>query len=241
VGYPHRGRHGRLVQELGLGIVRGAHAPGDVLDLEGLEREFGVSRTVIREAVKVLASKGLLDSRQKLGTFVMDPARWNRLDPDVLRWRFATGDEPVLLDRLGEVRMMVEPAAAALAAERRSAEDIEAMAVALADMARHQTSGDTGAFVAADVRFHHAVLSATGNELVAGMALIIEVGLEVRDALVHAVQAPSAASVAAHRAVLDAIVSRQPADAQHRMRRLLEQASQDAHDVVAGVLRESEA
>ena len=91
--YPERGVHGEIVHTLGSQIVAGTIAPGVALVPESLGEQFGASRTVVREALKVLASKGLVDSVRKRGTFVTPAHSWNRLDPDVLKWRFVTRDE----------------------------------------------------------------------------------------------------------------------------------------------------
>lgn len=224
VRYHERGRHGRVVQELGLSIVSGLAPQGSTLDVDDLEQRFGVSRTVIREALKVLASKGLVDSRPRRGTFVRPGSEWNRLDPDVLGWRFENASEPALFDELHEVRCMIEPMAARLAAQRRSATDIEAAAAALSRMQVAFDSGDAKEFVLSDVAFHAELLAASHNELVESLSMVIELGLEVRDRLVVALNEPDARDLADHRRVLDAIVSRDPDLAQARMEKLLDRA-----------------
>lgn len=224
VRYHERGRHGRVVRELGLSIVSGQAPEGSTLDVDDLEHRFVVSRTVIREALKVLASKGLVDSRPRRGTFVRPRSEWNKLDPDVLGWRFEHSSEPALFDELHEVRCMIEPASARLAAQRRTPEDIEAAARALSRMQVAFDAEDPKEFVSSDVAFHAALLTASHNELVDSLATVIELGLEVRDRLVVAHTVPSARDVTDHRRVLDAVVSRDAGAAQRRMEQLLERA-----------------
>ncbi|WP_143569411.1 FadR/GntR family transcriptional regulator, partial [Streptomyces acidiscabies] len=118
--YSGRGVHGQVVHALGARIVGGAIGVGATLEVGALGAELGVSQTVMREALKVLAGKGLIDARQKRGTFVRERAHWNLLDADVIRWRMETGDGDRLLRDLTDVRAIVEPAAARRAALHRT-------------------------------------------------------------------------------------------------------------------------
>jgi GntR family transcriptional regulator, galactonate operon transcriptional repressor len=231
-GYAERGLHGQIVHELGGRIVTGRFAPGEVIDLLALESELGVSRTVLRESLKVLAAKGLVDARQKRGTFVRQRDEWNMLDTDVLRWRSSAGADGSLLDDLDEVRAIIEPAGARFAAQRRTDDDLEALDLALTAMAEaSRTGGDERTaseidVVLADLAFHRALLAATHNELLQRMEMVIETGLAERDRLVHG--APSAQDpVPSHRRVLDAIRDQDPARAEQAMHDLLEQARRD--------------
>jgi DNA-binding FadR family transcriptional regulator len=233
VRYHERGRHGRAVQDLGGRILSGEFAPGEILDLEAIAGEYGVSRPTLREALKVLSGKGLVDSRQRHGTFIQEPSEWNLLDPDVLRWRFEYLQDPALFEQLNELRAIVEPEAARLASVRRSAEDVEALSEAVSRMSAHQSSREVQEFVAADVDFHVALLSASHNDLVGSLSSVIEVGLAVRDSLVHAKLSPTRSSVQAHRRVLDAIVARNPDLAAEEIRTMLSGAAKDVRRVVA--------
>jgi DNA-binding FadR family transcriptional regulator len=226
-GYAGRGTHGQVVNELGTRIVAGRLEPGKSIDLEGLAAELDISRTVLREALKVLAAKGLVDARQKRGTFVLPRARWQLLDADVLRWQFATRPTAELLDQLAEVRAIVEPAGARLAAQRRDDADLAVLSEAVEAMAT--STSDTAAAVDADLRFHRALLAAAHNELLARMEAVIEVGLAARDALVHGEHAGDPTS--AHRAVLEAVRAADPDAADRAMRELLDQAERDAEQV----------
>jgi DNA-binding FadR family transcriptional regulator len=222
--YPRRGVHGQAVHDLGRRIVRGDLAPGEVLDPAALEREFDASRPAVREALKVLAAKGLLDARPRRGTFVRPRGDWSLLDPDVLRWRVELAPDPAFLAKLEEVRGIVEPAGARLAAERRTQDHLDLLeaAVGLIDSGRASDEHT----VEADLAFHRVLLNAAGNELLDGMVMVIEAGLRVRDRLVHADHGWEEAA-AAHRGVLDAVRDRDGDAAERRMRALLALSARD--------------
>jgi GntR family transcriptional regulator, galactonate operon transcriptional repressor len=227
-GYAGRGLHGQVVNELGARIVSGRLEPDESIDVTELEAEFDISRTVLREALKVLAAKGLVDARQKRGTFVRSRADWQLLDVDVLRWRLSGQSTGALLSQLAEVRSIVEPAGARLAAQRRDDDDLAALTEALEAMADADPAGPEA--VEADLRFHRLLLTASHNELLVSMAAMIEVALAARDSLVHAgneVRDP----VPTHRAVVEAVAGGDPDAAEHAVRALLAQAVEDAESV----------
>jgi GntR family transcriptional regulator, galactonate operon transcriptional repressor len=219
-----RGLHGQVVHELGTRILSGKLAPGATLDLPALERELGISRTVLRESLKVLTAKGLIGARQKRGTFVTEPHTWNMLDDDVLHWRGADQSNWTLFEQLGELRGIVEPAAAALAAQRADDGDLHALASCLELMEQAGTEADTA--VAADLAFHAALLHATHNDLLASLRGVIEHGLRQRDLLVHS-NPHTEDPVPAHRAVFDAIQRHDADAATTAMRSLLDQAARN--------------
>jgi DNA-binding FadR family transcriptional regulator len=130
--------HGPLAREIGLAIVSGRFLPGHVMDgeIEASARRR-VSRTAYREAMRSLSAKGLLQSRPRTGTRVSDISQWHLLDPDVLEWLFSGTPRQEVIHGLFELRSLVEPAAAALAASRRKREHLAEMRRALDDMARH--------------------------------------------------------------------------------------------------------
>jgi DNA-binding FadR family transcriptional regulator len=150
------GPHMRVHDRLGLAIVRGDLAPGEALPAEvQLCTMLGVSRTAMREAVRGLAAKGLIDSRPKRGTLVRDPAHWNHLDPDVLRWRIEGSDLETYLAKMFQLRRATEPEAAALAAVAAGADDharLEAGFQAMVD-----AGDDNAAWVEADLAFHRSI------------------------------------------------------------------------------------
>ncbi|MFG2630713.1 FadR/GntR family transcriptional regulator [Streptomyces sp. NPDC048473] len=229
---PTRNLHHQIVDIIGERIVSGTHEPGSSLYPDRMEQELGVSKTVLREALRVLASKGLIESRQKRGTFVRPRSDWNLLDSDLLRWQGAGAVDENFLTNLGEVRSIVEPAAARLAARRRDDADLATLTEALKLMA--EAGGDTQASVEADLAFHRALLSAAHNELLTRMEVVIEAGLRVRDHLVHSGEGWGD-PVPAHRSVLDAVRDRDPEAAERAVQHLLDQATADldglTHDV----------
>jgi len=219
-----RGVHGQTVEVLAHRILNGQLREGATLDLIALQAEFDVSLTVLREALRVLAAKGMVDARPKRGTFVRPRSAWSLLDGDVLRWQFARQDRPGLFDDLHELRSIVEPGAASLAAARATDEDLAALDAALDDMA--SAGSDATAAVSADLAFHRALLAATHNELVQRMEVLIETGLAERDRMVHG-NAGTTDPVPSHRAVVDAIRRHDPVQAARAMGRLLDQAIED--------------
>jgi DNA-binding FadR family transcriptional regulator len=153
---------GAVAHYLGTAIVSGRIAPGDTLSGEVANAEaLDVSRSAYREAVQVLTAKGLVESRPKAGTRVRPRSDWNILDPMVLAWAFSGEPDIDFIRDLFELRAIVEPAAARLAAERRDKADMKVMREALGKMRRHTLATDDGR--AADRDFHHAILAATHN------------------------------------------------------------------------------
>jgi GntR family galactonate operon transcriptional repressor len=227
---PHRPRgvHGQTVEALASRILSNEFSEGSTLDLPALREELDVSLTALREALKVLTAKGMIDARQKRGTFVQPRTSWNVLDADVMRWQTAGLPDPGLFDQLTEVRAVVEPAAAKLAAERATPEDVEALSDALERMAA--AGPDLQAMVDADLDFHRLLLTSTHNDFLARIERVIAIGLAERDKLVHNAN-PSDDPVPSHRAVFDAIVARDPAAAEAAMRALVEKSSADLDQV----------
>lgn len=219
--YPGRGRHGRVLDALGTRIVTGVLPPGASIDPGELEREFRVSRSVVREALKVLTAKGLIDARPRRGTYVLERDAWVSLDSDVLRWRFSGEPDSAFLDELFEVRLIIEPKTARLAALRRTSQDLAAIERALAAMASAGT--DAESHVEADVAFHGALLAAAHNSLVEHLAPAVETGLRMRDAFVHGALASN--PVDEHRVVFEAVEARDPEAAERAMGVLLERSA----------------
>ncbi|MCO1574182.1 FCD domain-containing protein [Crossiella sp. SN42] len=226
--YTGRGVHYQVVQDIGSRIVGGQYAPGDVLSLPALREELDVSLTALREALKVLTGKGLVDARQKRGTFVRPRSAWNLLDADVIDWRIDGGDAERVLHDLADLRSVIEPAVARRAALRRTEADLAALDAALEAMA--STGDDAAAAAEADAAFHRALLTATGNELFARMDLLLEPGLRARDRLVHA-HAGADDPVPSHRAVLEAVREGDAPRAELAMLDLLAKASKDIDDM----------
>lgn len=236
-GYPERGLHGQVVRDIGSRIVHGDLGAGSTLDPEFIGEQFGVSRTVVREAFKVLGAKGLLDARPKRGTVVVDREQWNLLDPDVLRWQYDRlgGPTAQMLDQLAEVRAIVEPAGAALAAARRTARDLDELDAALDHLVH--AGNDVDAITTADVRFHCLLLHATHNELLLQMEMVIDAGLHARTKYVHLHDPAARPSQRAHAAVLDAVRAADPERARAEMLQLLDNAAKDVSRVRRRVQR----
>jgi DNA-binding FadR family transcriptional regulator len=155
--------HGRIADELGSSILCGRRPVGSLLPKEmDATVDFGVSRAAYREAVRMLVAKGLVESRPHLGTRVTDRRRWQILDPDVLRWAFHRGPSLSFIQELFELRGILEPHAAELAARRRTEAHLTSMSEALEEMTCHGLASAEGR--AADERFHEALLVATGNQ-----------------------------------------------------------------------------
>jgi len=154
--------HGTIARDLGVLIVSGRYKPGDLLNGEiAASDRLHVSRGAYREAVRILAAKGLVESRPKVGTRVSQQERWHLLDPDVLAWIFEFEPEESLLTSVFELRRIVEPQAAALAAKRRTEADLETLRSALDAMAKHTLAVEAGR--RADHDFHSTLLRASRN------------------------------------------------------------------------------
>jgi GntR family transcriptional regulator, galactonate operon transcriptional repressor len=222
--YSKRGVHGQTVREVARRILGGEYPEGATIDVVSLERDLDVSRTALREALKVLAAKGLVDARQKRGTFVRSRSDWNLLDADIIRWQFAERSDDGFLDNLHEVRRIVEPAGARLAAQRRTEDDLTTLEAALGTMAA--ADGHPAEAVDADLAFHRALLASTHNELLVRMEVLLETGLASRDRLVHGAD-PHDDPVPSHRAVLDAIRDQDPDAAEAAVHALLDKSLAD--------------
>jgi DNA-binding FadR family transcriptional regulator len=219
-----RGLHGRVIRDLGRRIISGEFAAGAPLPCqEECCALLGVSRSVLREALRVLAAKGLIDARPKAGTFVRPRVDWNFLDPDVLDWRLATAESDKVMDQLYELRQMVEPVAASLAASKAKLADFQKMGQAYEDMA---AAGDDERVVEPDLRFHRAIIAASGNDLFASLGHVVESALSVSFRIGVGNPHGQKHSLEMHKAVLDAIVDRDGAAARLAMQNLIEYSRQ---------------
>lgn len=161
-GYAIRGVQGRVIEGVGRAIVGGRYRPGEPLPREAeLIEEYGVSRTSLREAMKVLAAKGLIEMRQKSGTRVRPEAAWNVFDSDLFRWSVEEGRGEAVISDLLELRLLLEPAAARMAAGRATMSDASRIGTAHAGMA--EATADYERYAAQDVAFHMAVFAASHN------------------------------------------------------------------------------
>jgi DNA-binding FadR family transcriptional regulator len=167
--------HASLANEIGRRILRGDYPPGTILPNEQQwSQTFDVSRSAVREAIKMLMAKSLLSSRPKVGSWVEPRDRWNLLDRDVLAWYAASPNREGFLKTVQEFRYIIEPEATALAAERRSDEQMAEISQACADMGNAEALQER---TEADTRFHLAILRASGNELLVPLGALIESAL----------------------------------------------------------------
>jgi len=217
--YSGRNLHGQVVHELGRRIVGGSCPPGEALpNEEELCRELGVSRTALRESVKVLAAKGLVESRPRIGTRVRASESWNLLDPDVLAWRCATSPDAHFVLQLNEMREIIEPASAALAARKRTQAQLRHIEDAYAAMA---AAKDIDEWVGADLDFHSAILDATNNPLLRPLAAVIGSALESLLGMSARKAGDFKVALPDHRLVMEAIRQQDGAAAMERMSSLL--------------------
>lgn len=218
--------HGAIAHKLGVAILSGEFAPGDTLSGEvAFSEALDVSRSAYREAVQVLAAKGMVESRPKAGTRVLPRSRWNLLDPDVLAWAFAGQPDLAFIRSLFELRAIIEPAAAALAAERRDRHDLRTMKDALAAMSRHTLATDAGR--TADRDFHDAILRATRNDALIVLSASMGAAVTWTTQFKQRARALPRNPIPDHRRVLDAIVAGDPTAASAAMRALVDQALED--------------
>lgn len=214
-----RNLHGQVIQELGQLIVGGELSPGDPLPREELLAErMVVSRTALREALKVLSAKGLIETRQKTGTRVREKKYWNQLDADVLSWRCASMPTDDFVEKLVEMREIIEPAAAAAAAKRRDEAQLARLESAYRAM---EAAQDLDAWAEADLAFHEAVLQATNNELMVSLFSVIETALGTFFLLSARTATNFKYSLPRHFAVFEAIRRRQPEAARLAMQRMV--------------------
>jgi len=218
--YPRRGLHGEVVHRIGLKILSGELLPGDLLPAdEELTGELQVSRTVLRESVKVLAAKGLVEARQRTGTRVRPRERWNLLDPDVLAWRFEASPDAAFFRSIVELRRIVEPEAARLAAERATDAEIAELRAAFADMEAAMDEPD--AYLEADLRFHELILRGCHNELLEHMAGMMRAVFRALFVATRPAESEPSAT-AAHGAIVAAVAARDGAAAESGTRALIE-------------------
>ncbi|WP_113716550.1 FadR/GntR family transcriptional regulator [Arthrobacter dokdonensis] len=223
-GLPREYLHSALVDKLGLAVVTGQFAPHAVLRIEELEERYGVSRSVIREVIRVLSSLGLLASRRRLGTVVQPAAAWNLYDPHVIRWRLASNGRIDQLRSLGELRSAVEPQAARLAAQRASLADASVLVSLSAQMWATGHDSNIAEFLKLDVLFHAKVLEASGNEMFAQLNSLVTEVLQGR--IEHGLMPhiPNHQAMEFHVDVANAIQRHDGDAAQMAMTRIVEQS-----------------
>jgi DNA-binding FadR family transcriptional regulator len=223
--------HGNTVDHLGEAIVAGYYPVGSSIPPEPLLcAELGVSRTVVREAVKSLIAKGLVTTGPKVGTRVQPSDAWNWFDPDVITWQSKAGLTADFLRDLQDLRRLVEPAAVRLAAERATEQDIEDIEAAYQGM--RQAVEEGGDYVKYDLRFHQGLLKACRNRMLVQMSKVLSALLRTSFEISTTRKDGPRSSLPLHRAVLDAVIAKNPARAEKAILVLIDGAHDDIEQVL---------
>ncbi|MGH6639634.1 MAG: FadR/GntR family transcriptional regulator [Polaromonas sp.] len=224
--------HGNTVDHLGEAIIAGRYGVGASLPPEPvLCAELGVSRTVVREAVKSLIAKGLITTGPKVGTRVLPADQWNWFDPDVITWQSKAGLTPEFLRDLQDLRRVVEPAAMRLAAQRATAQDITEVELAYAGMKRAIEEG--GDYVTHDLHFHQGLLRACRNRMLVQMSKALGALLRTSFEISTRRKGGPMNSLPLHREVLDAVIAHDPDRAEKAIQQLIDGARNDIEEVLA--------
>jgi GntR family galactonate operon transcriptional repressor len=220
--------HDAVVRTLGAWVLGRRFEPGAILPREEeLASQFGVSRSTIREAVRVMSAKGLLETRQRIGVRVRPRDDWRLLDPAVLAWHPDLAADTELVEGLLEARRIIEPAAAELAARRGTAADLADIEAAFLAMEAAIIPNDLEACCDADLAFHRSVILASHNVVLKGLIGTIEAALRATFLLSTSVMENQVRTLSVHRDVLEKIRYRDTAGARSAMNRLLDVASED--------------
>ena len=220
-------RHASTAETIGRRILGGDLPPGATLPNAGaLAQQYKLSRPALREAIKILAAKGLLSAAPRRGTVVRPRSDWNRLDDDILAWEADVAATPAFIRDLFEIRRMVEPEAAALTARRITTAGLDQIAATLDVMAQADVRSE--ASVNADIAFHRALLLHSGNELLASFAPAISASLRIAFKAQRSASLSPDHIVPPHRSIYDAIRARQENDARSRTLALLHDSENDA-------------
>lgn len=218
-----RGIFGYFVHELGRRIVGGQYAPGSNLPNEPeLVEQFSISRTVVREAMKCLAGKGLVEIKTRVGTRVRERSSWHHLDTDVMVWHYETGPSVEIMQAIKDLRRVLEPEAAARAAMRATEDDLASIHAAYLEM--EASIGDVDANADADLAFHTAIFAATKNVVYAQLIDLLAVAIYANRTMAeHAeISLGQKAALSLHKAISDAIAARDPETAMRASHRQLD-------------------
>jgi GntR family galactonate operon transcriptional repressor len=218
----------QVVHQIGLSIMRNDFKPGDTLASEPeLSLQFNVSRPIMREALKILSAKGLLESRPKTGTRVRPRAEWNILDPGVIGWLFEVGPDRSFLEALCEVRLMFEPIAARLTAARATDDEIKAIEECYRRMDEGVNSPES--YIPADLAFHAAICAAAHNEILRKITAALATSLQVSRVVTSRLPGANLAAMSVHQEVMEAIRQRDEQAAEEAMRKLVILTADDIH------------
>lgn len=217
--------HDSVLTDIGTKIVSGDHVAGDVLTLDDIGASYGVSRTVAREAIRVLESMGMVTSRRRVGITVQPRARWNVFDPRLIRWRLDAGERTDFLLTLSELRRGFEPVAASLAAQRADEHQCRVLAAAVSDLVVHGRSGDLDRYLLADRVFHRTLLEASGNEMFRALSDVVGEVLAGRTHHDMMPTHPNPAAIDLHDQVARAVRLGDSAGAERAMRAIIVEAA----------------
>ncbi len=224
--------HGNTLDWLGEAILTGHYPVGGSLPPEPmLCEELGVSRTVVREAIKSLVAKGLVVTGPKVGTRVLPQDEWNWFDPSVIAWQSRNGLSVEFLKDLQELRRVVEPSAVRMAAERADAHDIERITEAFSGMKKAVEHG--GDYITHDLRFHQGLLAASHNRMLIQMSKALGALLRTSVEISTSIKDGPRSSLPLHKAVLDAVVAHDPVRAEKAIQKLIDGARADIDHVLS--------
>ncbi|MYT72899.1 MULTISPECIES: FCD domain-containing protein [unclassified Streptomyces] len=227
-----RGLHARVLDSLGPAITAGEYPAGSVLRTDELAQRFEVSRSVMREAVRVLESMNLVTSRRRVGVTVLPAPEWNVYDPRVIRWRLAGTDRPRQLRSLTVLRSAVEPVAAGLAARQATAEQCARLTECALGMVATSRGQQLEKYLIHDIEFHRTVLNASGNEMFAHLGDLVAEVLSGRTHHQVMFEDPDPAAVTLHVRVAEAVREGDALRAESLTREIAEGALQEL-DILA--------
>ncbi|MFE9609223.1 FadR/GntR family transcriptional regulator [Streptomyces sp. NPDC006012] len=229
---PGRGLHGHVLDTLGPAITAGQYPPGSVLRTDELAQHFEVSRSVMREAVRVLESMHLVESRRRVGVTVLPRSEWNVYDPQVIRWRLEGADRPHQLRSLTVLRSAIEPVAAGLAARYATPEQCAELTECALGMVANSRGHRLDTYLLHDVAFHRVVLTASGNEMFARLGDVVAEVLTGRTHHEVMFEDPDPAAVTLHVQVAEAVRGGDAARAEQLTREITMGALQEL-DILA--------
>jgi DNA-binding FadR family transcriptional regulator len=212
----------RALDLIGSSICTGAMPAGTVITVEQLIQKTGASRSIVREATRVLSSNGLLQARQNIGMRVLPASQWNVLDPRIIGWRLAGPDRSRQIDDLRELRSAIEPTAARLAAARRSSAQAQELVGFASQMATAANANDGQGFLHGDAAFHRTMLASSGNVAFIHLTAVIETVLIDRERTARDGARRDLVAIALHEELAEHIAGRRGAAAQDAMLHIVE-------------------
>lgn len=229
-GSPVSGLHARVLEDLGLAICDGRLPSGSILRTEEFEERLSVSRSVIREVLRVLSAMGMVAPRRRIGVEILPPSDWNLFDPLIIRWRLATSDRLTQLRSLAELRTAVEPQAARLAAGRAAPGQTAELLRLSGGMWAAGKTGDAAEFLRLDVQFHQLLLTASGNDMFAQLHRLVAEVLVGRTHYGLVPELPHQEALQLHMDIAAAVQAGDAGAAQAAMERIVERSMEETAD-----------